>query len=139
MSKKSKQTVRAPVQPWQTPKYDVINDSDNDFNESHVRIYESLYRSEAWKSLSHKARDLYILILTRYKGNYTGNEVTCPFSVCEDYGFRRGTLRKLFDELDSAGFISIRRFDDCLHKVPNRYVLINWWYKKHSSNNTDKT
>ena len=133
MSKKSKQTVRAPVQPWQTPKYDEINDDDNDFNESHIRLYESLYKSDAWKGLAHQARDLYMVILTRYKGNFTGNEVTCPFSVCEEYGFRHGSLKKWFDELETAGFISIRRFDDCLHKVPNRYALTNWWWRKEQT------
>ena len=133
MSKKSRIAVRATVQPWQTPKYDEINDNDNDYNEHHIRIYESLYQSEAWRHLSMHAKCLYMLLLSRYKGNYTGNEVTCPFSVCEEYGFRRQSLKKYFDELDRAGFINCQRFDDHMHKRCNHYILTAWWWKKEDS------
>ena len=130
MSKKSREAVHAHVQSWQTAKYDLINDENFDYNEHHIRLYDSLLQSDAWRHLSMHAKCLYILLVSRYKGNFTGNEVTCPFSVCEqEYGFSHGNIKPYFDELQEAGFIEIHRDDDHMHKVCNRYKLISDWWR----------
>ena len=95
-------------------------------HEHHIRLYDNMLNSPAWRSLSNGARTLYITILSQYKGVYSGDTVICPYSYMEEHGIRRGSIPKWLDELKEKGFIKIQ--GGGLYKQPNHYELIKDWF-----------
>lgn len=95
-------------------------------HEHHICLYDSMLNSYSWRSLSNGARSLYLIILSQYKGKYTGDTVICPYSYMQKHGIRRGSIPKWSKELQEKGFIKIA--GGGLYKQPNQYKLIGEWF-----------
>lgn len=73
----------------------------------HVRLYEWLMQSAAWKDLSTNARALYVLIKQQYKGMNNGRLILSIRQVSEALHVSKTTAAKAFAELGSHGFIEV--------------------------------
>ena len=89
----------APPERFQTPS--------GNWHEPHIILFDRLIKSQSWHNLSHGARDLYILLMSNYKGIYTGNRVICPYTEMIKYGFGRSNISKFLDELEGQGLIFV--------------------------------
>ncbi len=74
----------------------------------HVRLYHTMLKSEAWKSLDACAKALYVEISARY-GGLGSNNGRIPFSVREAakaLQVGKTTAATAFDHLQERGFIA---------------------------------
>ena len=104
-------------------------------NEHFTALYDSMIESAAYKSLSSSARTVYTVIKSKYRGDFTGNEITCPYAVFEEYGLQHTTVKRALDDLENAGFIEVERqgfTTKNLHREPNIYRLSSRWSKGNS-------
>lgn len=105
-----------------------------------VRFYADMLNSEAYKTLSHKARTALIVLKLQYKGNFTGSTVVCPYKEFQQYGMNTTTIKKALMELEEKGFVKIsygaRQINGNLHRQPNEYEFIDAW--KSYSGKDDK-
>lgn len=107
-------------------------ESSQNGHDRYMRLYESMFSSDAWRSLSHASRTVYLIIRNQYKGNFTGNTLICPYSVFQKYGMNNTTIKKCISELERKGFIEVKSGTrQCtsknLHRTPNEYTLIGKW------------
>lgn len=106
---------------------------------TYTRIYDDMLMSDAFRSLGNPARFVYLLLKSEYKGNYTGNTVTCPYSTMKPYGMNTKTIKRALLELEEKGFIEIeygtRQFDGNLRRDRNKYTFSDKWkeYKRDTS------
>lgn len=94
MSHKKK---REPPQKWES-----ISD-----HERFVRIFESMINSPAFKTLTPVATKIYFILKNEYRGNYTMNNVKCPYSTMIDNGISRNSIPPALRLLEALGFITI--------------------------------
>lgn len=104
-------------------------------NEHFVPLYDDLVNSEAWLDLSSKAREVYLIIYQRYRGNYSGDTVICPYSEFNKFGIQNTTVSRKLEELGKHGFIKVERgtvqcsANNNLRRQPNRYKFLHDWVK----------
>lgn len=114
--------TKHPFKDWETK-----NPSKNDF----VRIPRDLLTSPAYVHLSPKAKIIYVVLKTEYKGVYTDNyrkpdTIICPYkhikemTLLSDYSISQGLL-----ELELFGFIEINKGG--ILRTPNEYKFISNW------------
>lgn len=106
-----------PPERFQTPS--------GNWHEPHIILFNRLLISSAWHNLSHGARDLYILLLSQYKGIYTGNNVKCPYTDIIKYGIGRASISKYLKELEQQGFIDVD--SGGMSRIPNEYHFSDRW------------
>ena len=109
-----------PPERFQTPS--------RNWHEPHIILFNRLLQSQSWHNLSHGARDLYILLLSQYKGVFTGNKVKCPYTDIINYGFGRANISKYLKELELEGFIDIE--SGGFSRVANIYHFSDRWIDK---------
>ncbi len=98
----------------------------------HVSIYQSMCQSDAWRNLSHAAIRVYLIMKSQYRGDYTGDTVTCPYKVIKENapGMNNKTISRAIGELETKGFIIIDRgtfVTGNLKNEPNRYKFSDKW------------
>ena len=71
----------------------------------HLRLYDWLTESKAWKDLSTDARALYVLLKQKYRGINNGRIILSVRQACENLQIGKTTAAKAFDELEAHGFI----------------------------------
>lgn len=92
----------------------------------YTRVYDDMLNSLPFTKLSHIAVRVYIILKKEYKGNFTGNEVICPYSTFKGNGLTRNdTILKAIRELEAFGFITVK--SGGLHREPNRYTFSDKW------------
>lgn len=97
---------------------------------THIRIFRTMYQSEAYKALSLEAREIYRILKAEYRGTYTDirngtDTVICPYSHIAAQGIRRGNISIRLDELEQLGFIT--RDGGGLLNIPNKYKFSDRW------------
>ena len=90
-----KNNKREPPQKWEST-------SDH---ERFVRIFESMMESPAFKVLSPVATRIYLILKNEYRGNFTMNNIVCPYSTMEQYGISRNSIPPALRLLEALGFI----------------------------------
>lgn len=102
-----------------------------------TRLYDSMLESDAFKSLTHAARTVYLILKLQYRGSFTGATVICPYKEFQSYGMNTATVRKALSDLEQYGFIRIehgtRQYKDSnLKRQPNEYTFSDKWqeYRK---------
>ena len=97
-----------------------------------TQLYDSLYDSDAFISLSPSAQRLYICMIRQYKGG-ANDEFELPYSVWHDkyklFG-SSNTFKSAKKELIAAGFIE-ETFNGQSTMNANRYRFSAAWYTKH--------
>lgn len=78
----SKKKNREPPQKWES-----ITD-----HERFVRIFASMIESLAFKVLSPVATKMLLILKNEYRGNYTMNNIICPYSTFENNGISRNSI-----------------------------------------------
>lgn len=73
----------------------------------HVILFDDLLNSPAYIALSSTAKEAYTILMQEYKGKFTNNTVTCPYSTFKSKGMRPNTLSRALLQLETYGFISI--------------------------------
>lgn len=99
-------------------------------NDHYTRLHDELLNSAAYKSLSHAARTVYTVLKMQYRGDFTGDEVVCPYATFNAYHMQNRTISKAIAELENKGFIKAERGalqTGNLHREPNKYQFINKW------------
>jgi hypothetical protein len=71
----------------------------------HVRLYEWLTESAAWKHLSPEGRALYVLLKQRYKGMNNGRIILSVRQAAENLNVSKTSASKAFQELQALGFV----------------------------------
>ncbi|MCJ2131600.1 hypothetical protein [Methylobacterium sp. E-045] len=74
---------------------------------SHVRLYDWLMDSDAWKDLSAQARALYVLLKAQYRGMNNGRLVLSIRQVSEELHISKTTAAEAFKELVAHGFTEV--------------------------------
>lgn len=101
-------------------------------NEHFTRFYDSMITSDAFMALTSSARTVFLILKLQFKGNYTGNTVTCPYATIQKYGLNTTTIKKAILDLEEKGFIKIeygarQTRDKELKRQPNKYKFIDSW------------
>lgn len=73
----------------------------------HIRLYDWLLASEAWKDLTPQARALYVLLKAQYKGMNNGRLVLSIRQVSEEMHVSKTTAAEAFKELVAHGFTEV--------------------------------
>jgi hypothetical protein len=97
---------------------------------THIRIFRTMYQSEAYKALSLEAREIYRILKAEYRGSYTdirngADTVICPYSHMVEQGIRRANISIRLNELERLGFIT--RDSGGLFNTPNKYKFSDKW------------
>ena len=74
-------------------------------HERFVRIFASMIDSPAFRALSQIAKRIYFILKNEYRGNYTKNNIKCPYSTMMSYGISRNSISPALRLLESLGFI----------------------------------
>ena len=90
-----KNNKREPPQKWEC----------NSDHERFVRIFESMFESPAYKALTPVASRIYQILKNEYRGNFTMNNIVCPYSTMEEYGISRNSIPPALRLLEALGFI----------------------------------
>lgn len=106
-------------------------------NDHFTRVFESMLTHEAFKKLSSSARSVYLILKAQYRGETYSSDSTviCPYWVFNEYGIQNRTASRALQELETAGFIKIKRGtkqtekSENLHRHPNEYKFVAKWYK----------
>ena len=107
-------------------KYYESREIADGFAEPYVCITKSMLMSEAWKSLSYSARNLYLYMKL---WSYGRQEFSFSYALGVELLKSKATMYKCVNELVSNGFIEITR----VSKTPNvgtRYKFIDKWYRE---------
>ncbi|MDR7039633.1 DNA-binding transcriptional MocR family regulator [Methylobacterium sp. BE186] len=73
----------------------------------HVRLYEWLTESVAWRHLSTDARALYVLLKQKYRGMNNGRIILSVRQAAENLKISKTSAAKSFQELQALGFIEV--------------------------------
>jgi hypothetical protein len=73
----------------------------------HVRLYEWLTESAAWRDLSTDARALYVLLKGKYRGMNNGRIILSVRQASENLRISKTSVSKAFLELQAHGFIEV--------------------------------
>ncbi|ACK84154.1 hypothetical protein [Methylorubrum extorquens] len=73
----------------------------------HVRFYEWLTDSAAWRDLSTDARALYVLLKGKYRGMNNGRIILSVRQASENLRISKTSVGKAFVELQAHGFIEV--------------------------------
>lgn len=74
-----------------------------------IPIYDDQFTSPAFVGLPPVAMKVYMILRSRYKGDYTGNRVECPYDVICEMGISRNSISGSIRILEALGFISCDR------------------------------
>jgi hypothetical protein len=75
----------------------------------HVRLYHWVLKSEAWRSLSPKARALYVEVATRYNGSNNGRIGFSVRDAAKALHIGKHAASTAFAELQDRGFLVIEK------------------------------
>lgn len=109
-------------EPWQH--------TDGYKKDHHVRIYDDMYDSVAWRALSGCAAKQLIAIHMQYRSRNGQKKagkaiVSCPYKEMKGIGIKsNSTISKNLAELEALGFIVIEHGG--LYN-PNTYILSDKW------------
>ena len=73
----------------------------------HLRLYEWLTESKAWKDLSTRDRALYILLKQKYRGINNGRIILSVRQACENLHVGKTAAAESFASLEAHGFVEI--------------------------------
>ena len=92
-----------------------------------VRLSKKTLRSEAWKTLSAKAKILYIYIKGKYNGSNNG-DIALHYSELNGVEVLRSssTISNAFRELEQKGWTKRTNYGG-MYRIQNRYEL-TWKY-----------
>lgn len=112
MSKKGK---REPPKKWEC-----ISD-----HERFIRIFESMFESPAFRMLTPVATKVYLILKNEYRGNYTMNNIICPYSTFEENNISRNSISPALKLLEAMGFID--KEPGNLMRQPSKYHFSDRW------------
>lgn len=75
----------------------------------HVRLYHSMMKTEAWKSLSCVERCVYIELAKRYGGSNNGRIACSLKQLVDALGISKSTAQRALNSLQDRGFISLMK------------------------------
>lgn len=110
-----KNNKREPPQKWEC----------NSDHERFVRIFESMFESPAFVALTPVASRVYLILKNEYRGNFTMNNIVCPYSTMEQYGISRNSIPPALRLLEALGFII--REPGNLMREPTVYHFSDKW------------
>ena len=74
-----------------------------------IPIYDDQFTAPAFVGLPPVAMKVYMILRSRYKGDYTGNKVECPYDAICEMGISRNSISGAIRILEALGFISCDR------------------------------
>ena len=110
-----KNNKREPPQKWEC----------NSDHERFVRIFESMFESPAFIALTPVASRIYLILKNEYRGNFTMNNIVCPYSTMEEYAISRNSIPPALRLLEALGFIV--REPGNLMREPTVYHFSDKW------------
>ena len=99
--------------------------TSGDWHTRYVVLFTDMLDSSAYTALDAQARAVYQILVEQYKGNYTGDQVKCPYSTFEEHGIRRHVVSRALTQLECYGFIDID--SGGLGHRPNIYYFSDRW------------
>lgn len=88
-------------------------------------MFDDQLNSIAYISLTAVAKEAYIILRQKYKGQYTGNNVVCTYNQFIEQGMSRNSIPKAIKQLVAFGFIT---YDSGgLEHQPNIYHFSDSW------------
>ena len=94
-------------------------------HERFLRIFESMFESPAFISLTPVATKVYMILKNEYRGSYTMNNIICPYTTIEKYGISRNSISPALRLLEALGFIT--RESGNLMRQPTIYHFSDKW------------
>lgn len=94
-------------------------------HERFVRIFASMIELPAFKALSPVATKMLLILKKEYRGNYTMNNIICPYSTFEDNGISRNSISPGLRLLEAMGFIVMEH--GSLMRQPTVYHFSDKW------------
>lgn len=95
-----------------------------------VPMFNDQLNSPAFISLSTVAKVMYLILRQEYKGDYTGNNIICPYSTFVEKGISRNSISDNLRQLEALGFITWE--NGGLYHQPNHYDFTDGWKKIHT-------
>lgn len=95
-----------------------------------VPMFNDQLNSPAFISLSTVAKVMYLILRQEYKGDYTGNNIICPYSTFVEKGISRNSISDNLRQLEALGFITWE--NGGLYHQPNHYHFTDGWKKIHT-------
>ena len=86
--------------------------------------------SPAFICLNPVAKVMYLILRQEYKGDYTGNDIVCPYNTFVEKGISRNSIADNLRQLEALGFVTLE--NGGLYHQPNHYHFTNGWQKIHT-------
>ena len=90
-----------------------------------IQMFNDQFDSPAFICLSPVAKVMYLILRQQYKGDYTGNDIICPYSTFIEKGISRNSIPENLRMLKAMGFITWE--SGGLYHTPNLYHFIDDW------------
>lgn len=92
-----------------------------------VQMFNDQLNSPAFISLSNVAKVMYLILRQEFKGDYSGNNIICPYNTFIEKGISRNAIPDNLRMLEAMGFITWE--NGGLYHQPNLYHLTDGWQK----------
>lgn len=92
-----------------------------------VQMFNDQLNSPAFISLSNVAKVMYLILRQEFKGDYTGNNIICPYNTFVEKGISKNSISENLRMLEAMGFITWEHGG--LYHQPNVYHFTNGWQK----------
>ena len=90
-----------------------------------VPMFYDQINSPAFICLNPVAKVMYLILRQEYKGDYTGNDIVCPYNTFVEKGISRNSIADNLRQLEALGFVTLE--NGGLYHQPNHYHFTNGW------------